>query len=95
MKFKPGDRVRIILQGHEDNGNGPHFGVAGTVVEARAEILRVPYVVIRDGDQNHLRICYSEEHLEFLAPRPFMMPEPEMELSEIEEAEYLMEELSK
>lgn len=93
MKFKVGDRVRVILEGYEDNGNGPHFGVPGTVMEARDWQARAPYVVIRDGDKNYSRICYSEEHLEALAPQPLMFPE--MELSEIEEAEYLMQELSK
>lgn len=86
MKFKVGDRVRITLQDSEDNGNGPHFGVAGTVVETRA-LLHIPYVVIRDGDQKQMRICYGEEHLELLVT-PLMTPE--MELGEIERAEEIM-----
>lgn len=90
MKFKYGDRVRIIAE--IENSYGRHWGQTGTVIEARAHS-RMGYVVRWDSNpDNHL--CYDDESLEFEHKAHLLMT-PEMELSEIEEAEYLMQELSK
>lgn len=101
IKMKVGDRV-IVVNTKFDSPSLKQSGQHGVIIEALGNLapenrsgFRVRYDAVSRPDTSRMEISYYEEDLIFEKEEPFRMPVPEMELSEIEEAEYLMEELSK
>jgi len=87
-KFDVGDVVQCITTEFEANGNGPHYGIHGTVIStSKHSHYETIYLVRRaDMDRDTDGIWYGAEHLELVSAN-HPMPPPESSLEEIELAQ--------